>query len=206
MKMGTKIFRSLWILFLVILLALWGGSVSAAGIYCFRDNGGVNYYTNVPGPGRTKVRLPLIGEKRHKAKLNPDHGDETYEPVISSASRHFVVDADIVRAVIRAESNYNARAVSPKGAMGLMQLMPDTAREMGVADPFDPEANIHGGVKYLSQLLVLLNGELPLALAAYNAGPSRVVGKNRIPPIPETRNYVERVLKYYNNLKGRNTL
>ena len=180
--------------------------MSAAEIYCFRDNGGVNYYTNVPGPGRTKVRLPLIGEKRHKAKLNPDRGDETYEPVISSASRYFVVDADIVRAVIKAESNYNPRAVSPKGAMGLMQLMPDTAREMGVADLFDPEANIHGGVKYLSQLLGLLNGDLPLVLAAYNAGPLRVVGKNRIPPIPETRNYVERVLKYYKNLKGRNTL
>jgi len=175
-------------------------------VYCFQDNGGAKYYTNAPGPGRTKVRLPLGGGKGNKVKFNPGRQNETYEPAISYASQIFSVDSDIVRAVIKAESNYNPRAVSPKGAMGLMQLMPGTAREMGVADPFDPEANIHGGVRYLSQLLELLNGDIPLVLAAYNAGPLRVVGKNRIPQIPETRNYVEKVLKYYNYLKGRNAL
>ena len=199
MKIGTKIFRSLWILFPAILLAWGGGSVSAAEIYCFRDNGGVNYYTNVPGPGRTKVRLPLIGEKRHKTKLNPDRGDETYEPVINSASRHFVVDADIVRAVIKAESNYNPRAVSPKGAMGLMQLMPDTAAQLGV-DPTNPAQNIQGGVTYLAQMLSRFSDRAQ-ALAAYNWGAGNVqkavanYGGDWLSSAPsETRNYVSSIL------------
>jgi soluble lytic murein transglycosylase-like protein len=87
-----------------------------------------------------------------------------------------------------------------------MQLMPKTARELGVSDPFDPVANIHGGVNYLSQLLGSLNGNLPLALAAYNAGLSRVVGRYEIPAIEETRRYVERVLDYYTSLKGRDEI
>lgn len=116
------------------------------------------------------------------------------------------MDPDIIRAVITAESNYNEQAVSPKGALGLMQLMPMTAREMGVEDAFDPVQNIYGGVRYLSGLLDTLNDDLPLALAAYNAGPSRVLEQKRIPPIPETLSYVERVLNLYRNFKGRNAL
>ena len=186
-------------------------NASASEIYHFQDGSGVGYYTNAPGPGRTKVRLPLAGEKRYKAfsnrgNFNYKPESETYEPLIASASRNYAVDPDVVRAVIKAESNYNTLAVSPKGALGLMQLMPTTAKEMGVGDAFDPAQNIHGGTRYLSQLLGSLDGDLPLALAAYNAGPARVFGKNRIPSIPETRSYVERVLKLYNNLKGRNTL
>ena len=189
-------------------IALLTGA-EASEIYRFQDESGVSYYTNAPGPGRTRVRLPLRAEKRYRAPLNSDiaaYHPGAYEPLIASASRNYAIDPDVIRAMIRAESNFNELAVSPKGALGLMQLMPATARELGVADVFDPAQNIHGGVRYLSQLLGTLDGDLSLALAAYNAGPARVFGKNRIPPIPETRTYVERVLKYYNNLKGRSTL
>lgn len=201
------------LLFSIFLLSLLiGADIStAADIYLFNDIGGENYYTNIPGPGRARVRLPLIGEKKSKMKMkwNPAaaaYKKDAYEPAIAAAGRHFAVDPNLIRAVIKAESNYNEQAVSPKGARGLMQLMPATAREMGVADVFDPAQNIHGGVKYLSRLLDALDGNLPLALAAYNAGPARVIGRNRIPPIDETRSYVERVLTLYGNLKERNTL
>jgi len=181
----------------------------ASEIYHFRDSDGVGFYTNAPGPGRTKVRFPLPREKRFRApayRVNAKYRPESYEALIASASRSYEVDPDVVKAVIEAESNYDEQAVSPKGALGLMQLMPSTARELGVTDAFDPGQNIDGGVRYLRWLLTELKGDLSLALAAYNAGPARVFGKNRIPPIPETRSYVARVLKLYNNFKGRNTL
>ena len=125
-----------------------------------------------------------------------------YEPLIVQASTKYSVDPDIVRAVIKVESNFNNHAVSPKGAQGLMQLMPQTARELGVADPFEPESNIHGGVLYLSRLLDTLNGNLALSLAAYNAGLERVIARKEIPAISETRNYVKQVMSQYSKLKG----
>lgn len=187
----------------VVAALLFSGLVVAADIYTFRDEGGVAYFTNTPGHGRYKVRLPLKKAGLKPAGTIPACHREAYEPIIASTSEHFTVDSDLVRAVIKAESNFNPQAISPKGALGLMQLMPGTAQEMGVADPFDPVENIRGGVRYLSRLLTTLNGDFPLALAAYNAGPSRVIGQNKIPPIRETRDYVERVLNYYRNLKER---
>lgn len=189
---------------LLSLFTAFGPATAMADIYAFRGDGGVVYYTNVPGEGRFKVRLPLRGEKE-KARVKKqktvqaasDHQKLTYESAIATAGELFAVDPDLIRAVIKAESNFDPLAVSHKGAAGLMQLMPGTAEELGVADPFDPVENIHGGTRYLSQLLDALNGSLPLALAAYNAGPLRVIGKNQIPPIPETRDYVARVLRYY---------
>ena len=195
---------------LILIFSLWiafRAVPATADIYAFRGEDGVLYYTNVPGQDRYKVQLPLREEKarvkkveqtRHLASVSQR---STFDPVIATAGERYSVDPHLIRAIIKAESNFDHRAVSPKGASGLMQLMPGTAREMGVANPFDPEENIHGGTKYLSQLLSALNGNLPLALAAYNAGPVRVVGQNRIPPLPETRNYVETVLNYYQDLK-----
>jgi len=191
------------IISLIFLVFLYSVSASAAAdFYCFTDGEGNTYYTNVPGNGRVKVLLPIkksITKPSSSSSLNR----KAYESIITSASQRFGVDADLVRAVIKAESNFDYRAVSPKGALGLMQLMPATAQEMAVTNAFDPEENIHAGVRYLGELLQLLNRDLPMALAAYNAGPGRVFGRNEIPPIEETRNYVKRVMMYYEDFKKR---
>jgi len=188
------------ILFLILLIFFaFGPALNAADLYTFADEESANYFTNIPGEGRVKVLLP-IKKTVSKPSFPSSSAMEAYEPIISSASQRYSVDPNLVRAVIKAESNFNHRAVSPKGALGLMQLMPFTAKEMSVANPFDPEENIHGGVRYLSELLQILNWNLPLALAAYNAGPGRVIGRNEIPHIEETRNYVQRVIMYYKNL------
>ena len=172
----------------------------AADLYTFIDEEGNTYYTNIPGEGRMRVPLPVKKSISEPLFKNSQNG-EAYEPMIVTASQRYSVDPNLVRAVIKAESNFNHRAVSPKGAMGLMQLMPETAQKMTVANPFNPEENIHAGVRYLVELLHLFNWNLPLALAAYNAGPERVIGRNEIPPIEETRNYVKRVRMYYRDFK-----
>jgi soluble lytic murein transglycosylase len=120
------------------------------------------------------------------------------EAIISEYSRQNRLDPDLVRAVIRAESSFNARAVSRQGAMGLMQLMPATAKAMSVADPFDPEENVRGGTLYLRQMLDAFRGSLELALAAYNAGPEAVRRFAGVPPYRETIEYVEKVMRLYN--------
>jgi soluble lytic murein transglycosylase-like protein len=116
--------------------------------------------------------------------------------VEQSASR-FQVDPDLVRAVIRVESGFDAKAVSSKGAVGLMQLIPSTAQRFGVANPFDPKQNIEGGVNYLKYLLNLFGGDLKLSLAAYNAGEHTVQRSGGIPAIPETQSYVRKVTSIY---------
>lgn len=127
-----------------------------------------------------------------------------YDSLISQAADKHQLDPALIRAVIHAESAFNARAVSRAGAMGLMQLMPETAKDMGVTNAFLPEENILGGSKYLAQMLKQFNGDIALACAAYNAGPTTVTQYNGIPPYPETQAYVERVqilLKRYRDTK-----
>jgi soluble lytic murein transglycosylase-like protein len=119
------------------------------------------------------------------------------EEVIKKYAQEYGVDEDLIWAVIRQESGFNPGAVSPKGAMGLMQLMPGTAALMGVSNPFDVEQNIAGGVKYLEQCLNQFNQDVPSALAAYNAGPANVVKFQGCPPFAETRNYVASILQAY---------
>jgi len=188
-------------------------TAAAIELYSFQGEGGKIYFTNTPGPGHRKIN-PYALRMRPKKKasvpwrtgMGPASEQEEFAEAILSACEHFAVDPHLVRAVIKAESNFDPGARSPKGAIGLMQLMPNTAREMGVSDPFNPVENIFGGVGYLSQLLNSMNGDLPLALAAYNAGPQRVMNYNGIPPFRETRNYIERVLDYYEHFKGKNSL
>lgn len=178
--------------------------VFAADVFTFRDEDGVRYYTNTPFPGCTKVQFPLVMKKDGSPTrtFSTDFKMSDYELLIIQTGTKYSVDPDLVRAVIKVESNFNNRAVSPKGAKGLMQLMPQTARELGVADPFEPKSNIHGGVLYLSRLLDTLNGDIELSLAAYNAGLERVIAGKKIPEIPETRNYVSQVMRHYSKLKG----
>ncbi|MGC2112422.1 MAG: lytic transglycosylase domain-containing protein [Candidatus Korobacteraceae bacterium] len=121
--------------------------------------------------------------------------------IVSAASDQHQVDADFIASVIHAESGNNPRAVSPKGARGLMQLMPGTAGKLGVKDSFDPAANVDGGVRYLRELLLLYNNDMVKALAAYNAGPQRVQQYKGVPPYRETHAYVARVIKDYNRKK-----
>jgi soluble lytic murein transglycosylase-like protein len=123
------------------------------------------------------------------------------EQAISASSERHRIDPDLIASVIRAESAFNPHAVSPKGAQGLMQLMPKTASRLGVENPFDPQANVEGGTRYLRELLVRYNFDLIKALAAYNAGPLRVEQYGGVPPYRETRAYVARIVRDFNNKK-----
>jgi len=121
--------------------------------------------------------------------------------VVSSASNTHLIDPDLITSVIHAESNFNPHAISPKGAQGLMQLMPQTASKLGVNNTFDPQANVNGGTKYLRELLELYNWDMVKALAAYNAGPQRVQQYHGVPPYRETRAYVRRIILDFNSKK-----
>ena len=121
---------------------------------------------------------------------------------MNAASGRYRLDPDLVNSVIKAESGFNVRAVSPKGAQGLMQLMPGTASQLGVPNAFDPQANVEGGTKYLRELLERYNFDLVKALAAYNAGPQRVEQFGGVPPYYETRAYVARVVRDFNKKKA----
>ncbi len=120
-----------------------------------------------------------------------------YDPIVKTYSARYKVPADLIHSIIKAESDYDCRAVSVKGAAGLMQLMPDTATQYGVRDRFDPEDNIHGGVRYLKDLIRLFNNDTRFVLAAYNAGQNAVSRFRGIPPYPETREYIRRVMADY---------
>lgn len=125
-----------------------------------------------------------------------------YDSIISEASQKYNVDESLIRAVIRQESAFNPQATSYCGAQGMMQLMPETATELGVKNAYDPKDNIMGGTKYLSQLLNQFDGNMTKAIAAYNAGPGAVQQYGGVPPYPETQNYVDKVLGYYQQNKG----
>jgi soluble lytic murein transglycosylase-like protein len=168
-------------------------AVAPADIYKFVDKDGVVHFSNVPTTGGKWVLV--IREQR--VQFNLGQNFEKYEPEIWKASQRYSVDYNLVRAVIKAESNFNPKAVSRAGAKGLMQLMPQTASILQVNDSFHPEENIDGGVRYLRYLLNLYNDNLQLALAAYNAGEKAVFKYRGIPPYPETQTYVQRVVGYY---------
>jgi soluble lytic murein transglycosylase len=128
--------------------------------------------------------------------------NEAYDNLIADASERHGVSFPLIKAIIKAESDFDARAVSKKGAMGLMQIMPQNFKLLGIDDPFDPTQNINAGTRYFKQLYDRFNGKLALSLAAYNAGPTAVDQYKTIPPYQETEEYVKRVLKYYYNYKN----
>lgn len=127
--------------------------------------------------------------------------EKLYYPIIVKASKRYQVDPLLVKAIIVAESGFNPNAVSQMGAQGLMQLMPSTAKALGVKDSFNPEHNINGGVKYFKKLLDRFNGDVRLALAAYNAGSRKVHKYRGVPPFSETKNYIEKVFKLHTDFK-----
>jgi soluble lytic murein transglycosylase len=182
---------------LALMAALVAGPALAGGtIWTFTDANGVVHFTNVP---QGRQYQPLADAAFSARTRVPQHGQ--YDGIIGRTAREQRVQPALVKAVIAAESNFDASAVSHKGAQGLMQLMPGTAAELGVGDPFQPIDNVRGGTLYLRQMLDRY-GDVERALAAYNAGPSAVDRFGGIPPYRETRDYVRRVLAYYRYYHG----
>ena len=191
----------------VILLTLFVSNKVAADIYKFTDTDGRVYYTDEP---RHSLYKRIIKSKTSHYSINYTSNDtgkvrtfsgankKRFAELIEQAAFRHQVDAKLVHAVIQTESAYNSTAQSPKGAVGLMQLMPDTARRFGVTDRNDPDQNVDGGTRYLKHLIKMFDPNLDLAVAAYNAGENAVLKyNNSIPPYPETQNYVKQVLALY---------
>jgi soluble lytic murein transglycosylase-like protein len=186
-----------WIVRLLIAGALLLASFPARAhgqIYSWREADGTLVLSTTPKEGATKTyAVGTAGSNIRTTRPASSRRAEQFEPLIKAYAAEHNVRADLVRAVIQAESAFNPLARSHKGAMGLMQLMPATAAELGVNDPYDPEQNIRGGVRYLRALLDQYAGNEELALAAYNAGPGAVDRYDGVPPYRETRNYIDRI-------------
>jgi soluble lytic murein transglycosylase-like protein len=164
------------------------------------DERGVLHFTNVPSD-RRYARIRALRSLATRSRAEPVSPPSTYDGLIERASRRHGVPAGLVKAVIHAESAFDPEAVSPKGAMGLMQLMPATAQLLGVARPYHASENVEGGTRYLRSLHDRY-GSWTHTLAAYNAGPSAVDHYRGVPPYTETRQYVKRVLSYYRRYHG----
>ena len=165
-------------------------SLRAAQIATVTGQNGQNVYVNANPAEPQSDSVPEEILATSPAKI---------DSIIDRVSSHYQVDPKLVHAMIRVESNYDPSAVSSKGAMGLMQLIPATAHRFGVQNPFDPKQNVQGGVSYLKYLLHLFGGNLPLSLAAYNAGEERVIQSGGIPAIPETEHYVQAITHLYHS-------
>ena len=194
--------RSLGLAFLAFGLCLLP-SLSSADIYSYTDADGTLHLTNRPGSdSRYRVYMKSHDGKRGgPGSVAPSDTSverfSRYGDVIREAATLYQIPEELVRAVIKVESDYDPRAVSRVGAQGLMQLMPETAQRMQVRDSMDPRENILGGVRYLRVLANMFNGDLQLTVAGYNAGENAVVKHGGIPPYDETEDYVVKVLTYY---------
>ena len=178
-----------------IFLSLLFSFLSAqADIYRFKDENGVWHFTNIRSDKHYRLYI-----KTRKVKGKQYIRD--YDTIIQRAAKQFDVDSHLIKSIIMAESSFDPNAISQSGAQGLMQLMPPTANDMEVHNPFDPEENIFGGTKYFSLLLKKFNQDKKLAIAAYNVGPSVVAHSNSVPFIPQTRRFIKKVMKYYNEFK-----
>ncbi|MDF1593504.1 MAG: transglycosylase SLT domain-containing protein [Desulfobacterales bacterium] len=185
--------KKIWYTILCVCICnLIGISPGFADIYKYIDSNGVLHFTNAP----TSSHYRLYIKERPAAAL-PASLTGKYEPIINAASKRHGISAHLLNAMIKVESDYNPRAVSRKGAKGLMQIMPETMKALNIANGFDPWENIMGGARYFKQLFNRYEGKLPLALAAYNAGPGVVDRFGSIPPFRETEAYVEKVIRYY---------
>lgn len=191
---------------LTLLALMWSASVGWALLppraACARDlavivdEHGHKVYINAGGPGKSAFGWRAFSF-RPLGSSTPTGALYDVALLVEQAANRFEVDPDLVHAIIQVESEYNPHAVSRTGAMGLMQLMPETARRLGVQDAFDPRENIRGGVNHLRYLLDRFGGDIPLSLAAYNAGVNSVIRYGGVPSISETRDYVRRVTRIY---------
>jgi soluble lytic murein transglycosylase-like protein len=190
---------------LLAILACWAPASSVcANLYEFIDDSGGRHYSTFAFDSRYKLiqRIPAFPSSRRSDRDHLLSGAVDYAALIEDEARSQGLDPVLLEALIRVESGFNPAAVSSKGAMGLMQLMPATAKRYGVADAFDPLQNIRGGTKYLKDLLQMFDQDIELVLAAYNAGEGAVIRHGRrIPPYQETINYVPKVMRHYDALR-----
>lgn len=176
-------------------------------VFAYSDGDESVMLTNLPETGRTALfTVTLFRDDDAPARLQstgPRMAPPDVARLVDTIAPASGLEPQLLLAVISAESGFRAKAVSPKGAQGLMQLLPATARRLGVTDPFDPEQNVRGGARYLTELMRMFNDDLRLVLAAYNAGEGAVLRYGReIPPYPETRQYVTRVMERYSALRA----
>lgn len=182
----------------MIFIGLWAWGVllfssgALADIYRYKDERGVWHFTNIKTDKRYKLYI-----REPRSRMSASQYIKEFEYIIKQASKRFGVEPSLIKAVIKAESDFDHKALSNKGAQGLMQLMPGTSNDMAVQNPFNPEENIFGGTRYLSLMLERFKNDLSLALAAYNAGPERIDEHSGLPPFPETKSFVGKVLRYY---------
>jgi soluble lytic murein transglycosylase len=180
------------------LILLFSAALTAYGdIYRYIDENGVMHFTNTPTSSNQKFKLFL----REKPKTSLRYSTKKYDDIIANASQQYGVSFPLLKAIIKAESGFDPRAVSKKGAKGLMQIMPQNFKLLGIKDPFDPSQNINAGARYFKQMYDRF-GKLALSLAAYNAGPKAVERYKTVPPFEETEEYVKRVLKFYHSYKN----
>ncbi len=186
-------------IFSLALIVLFGVALPVeADIYRYIDENGVMHFTNVPTSSIQNFKLFL----KEKPQVINRYSSKKYDALISEASERHGVSFPLLKAIIKAESDFDPHAVSKKGATGLMQIMPENFKPLGIRDPFDPWQNINAGARYFKQMYDRFKGKLALSLAAYNAGPTAVDRYKTIPPYEETEEYVRRVLKYYYNYKN----
>ncbi len=185
---------------LLALLVIAGSA--RADIYRYVDEDGVAYYTDAPLNKKAEKIMRTDPPATSTADTGQKNGQfssrRDFTGIVADKATKYEIDPSLLHAVIKTESNGNPYAVSRKGAMGLMQLMPMTASDLDVRNPFDPEENIDGGTRYLKYLIEKFKGDLTLALAAYNAGPNLVEKRRAVPEISETKQYVKKVLSLYN--------
>lgn len=190
--MLKKLFISAAIVSIAMLIGPLPTARAKMIVYYYKDAQGTYHFTNKPKSRHYRV-YAIFG-------LNPKTDKEEIHRLADKYGAQYELDACLIQALIEVESNYNVEAVSIAGAQGLMQIMPETQKDLGVSKPFDPEENVHAGVRYLKDQIVRF-GDLELALAAYNAGPEQVKKYKGIPPFKETQEYVEKVTTLYKTLK-----